>query len=250
MDTSFRPSLLSDAGHVRWLSPSLAAALHGLVATTILVGLSFDPPRPDLGPNIVVELVPVAVPEPTPPAPAPTPPPPAPVPQAAPTPRIVPKVAAPVKLSRPTPKAPVADPTSPSIPQPDAEAPAAAASEPAAGTPAAGAVAAPQPGPVQEAYVPPVGRAGYLSNPKPHYPSLARKRGWEGTVTLLVEVDTDGNPVSVEVKGSSGHSVLDHCAVAAVRQWRFKPAQRGGQAVAASVEVPIRFDLKEENLTG
>ncbi|MEW5728581.1 MAG: energy transducer TonB [Pseudomonadota bacterium] len=248
MDTTFRPSLISDAGRGRWLSPGLAMALHGAVAAAILVGLSFDPPPLDAEPHIVVELVAAAPPAPVEAPPAPPPPAPVPVakPVAKPAPRIVPKAAAP--LPRPLQSAPAPDIASPPSPEPAAEA-SAAASQPANGTPAAEAAPSTTPAPVQEAYMPPVGRAGYLSNPRPTYPTLARKRGWEGTVTLVVEVAADGSPLSVAVKQSSGHSVLDHCAVAAVRQWRFQPARRGGQAVVASVEVPIRFDLKDEGLS-
>lgn len=229
-----RPSLLSDPGRMRWLSPSLAVVLHGAVAASVLLGLSLTPPQPDMGPNIAVDLVfaPEPEPEPTPlPTPLPAPPPP-------PAPRILPKVKA---TPKPAPAAPVAEVASPSAAQPVAEAPAG----PPTSHPATTATTTAGAAPTQPSYVPPMGRAGYLSNPKPHYPPLARKRGWEGVVTLLVSVDAEGNPLSVEVKDSSGHSVLDRCAVMAVTQWRFQPATRDGRAVAASVEVPIKFDLTE-----
>ncbi len=254
MDTTFRPSLLSDSHRGRWLSSTLAMALHGTVAVAAVVGIGFDPSPVDVEPHVVVELVAVAAPVPVAAPEPPAPMPPAPMPPAPPTPaskptpppplpKAVPKAAMPVKNARPT----LSEPAPPSAPDAVAEAPAtdSAPAVAASGPPTADAPPPAHPAPVQQAYSPPVGRAGYLSNPRPAYPMLARKRGWEGMVTLLVEVAADGHPVSVEIKRSSGHSVLDNCAVAAVRQWRFQPARRGGSAVTASVEVPIRFDLQE-----
>ena len=42
----------------------------------------------------------------------------------------------------------------------------------------------------------------------------------------------------------SGSRDLDRAAVNAVRQWRFQPAQRDGQAVAGAVTVPIDFKMR------
>jgi protein TonB len=82
-------------------------------------------------------------------------------------------------------------------------------------------------------------------NLPPAYPRLARRRGYEGLVVLLIRVSTGGMCLSVEVLESSGHTVLDRAAVAAVKKWRFKPASTGAAAVEAEVEVPIRFRLTE-----
>jgi periplasmic protein TonB len=47
------------------------------------------------------------------------------------------------------------------------------------------------------------------------------------------------------VEKSSGHEMLDDCAVEAVRKWKFIPARRGETAVASSVLVPISFSLND-----
>ncbi|MBF0367874.1 MAG: energy transducer TonB [Magnetococcales bacterium] len=94
-----------------------------------------------------------------------------------------------------------------------------------------------------ETYTPPSSRAGYLNNPKPLYPKLARRRGMEGQVLLTVEVDERGEPLQVKVKQGSGHAILDRSALKAVKKWRFVPARRGQMAIRASVEIPIRFSL-------
>lgn len=83
--------------------------------------------------------------------------------------------------------------------------------------------------------------ADYLHNPKPVYPAVARSRQWEGRVLLKVRVRADGTCGQVEVSQSSGHEVLDEAALEAVRNWRFSPAKRGGQAVESWVSVPIHF---------
>ena len=84
----------------------------------------------------------------------------------------------------------------------------------------------------------------YLNNPAPHYPYEARQKGWEGTVLLMVQVDNNGKPISVDIEQTSGHKVLDDAAVKAVKTWNFRPASLGGLKVESSVEVPVRFDLQ------
>jgi protein TonB len=83
--------------------------------------------------------------------------------------------------------------------------------------------------------------ADYLHNPAPAYPSQSRRLKEEGTVLLLVRVSDQGTPISVEIRTSSGFERLDEAGLQAVRQWRFVPAKRGSENVAASVLVPIQF---------
>ncbi len=87
-------------------------------------------------------------------------------------------------------------------------------------------------------------RANYAHNPKPHYPTIAKSRGWQGKVLLRVKVSAQGLSDSVTVDTSSGHDILDEAAVEAVRKWRFIPAKRGDRPVASSVIVPILFTLR------
>jgi periplasmic protein TonB len=80
--------------------------------------------------------------------------------------------------------------------------------------------------------------------PAPEYPSSAMRNGDQGTVMVRVDVGPDGVPTSVEVAQRSGSRDLDRAALAAVRQWRFQPAQRDGQPVAGAVTVPIDFKMR------
>ncbi len=83
----------------------------------------------------------------------------------------------------------------------------------------------------------------YAKNPPPPYPRMARKRGLEGDVVLLVLVSDLGKVLNVEVESSSGHQVLDRAALQSVRKWRFHPASREGVCLQAEVRVPVRFRL-------
>lgn len=103
-------------------------------------------------------------------------------------------------------------------------------------------VAAP-PAPVQATQ--PRFDADYLDNPKPPYPPLARRMGEQGRVVLRVRVTPDGAAGEVLLHASSGSPRLDESALATVRRWKFVPARRGVEAVAAWVHVPIVFTLKD-----
>lgn len=91
--------------------------------------------------------------------------------------------------------------------------------------------------------VPPRFDAGYLQNPEPDYPSLSKRLGEEGKVVLRVLVNADGLPEQVEIRQSSGHPRLDQAALGTVRRWRFTPARRGAERLAAWVLVPLSFQL-------
>ena len=79
--------------------------------------------------------------------------------------------------------------------------------------------------------------------PPPRYPDLARQRGWQGTVLLLVQIDAQGVVTNVEVEESSGYQLLDAAAVNAVRQWRYKPARSPAGPVATEELQPVTFRL-------
>jgi protein TonB len=86
--------------------------------------------------------------------------------------------------------------------------------------------------------------ANYSKNPRPPYPSLARRQGWEGTTLLRVQVSPSGKPGAVQVQRTSGRSALDDAALEAVKHWTFVPATQGGNAISGWVTVPIVFRLQ------
>lgn len=85
----------------------------------------------------------------------------------------------------------------------------------------------------------------YQVNPKPSYPEVARRRGYQGKVRLEVEVLASGRVGNIRIKKSSGYEVLDRCALKTVQGWRFIPAKLSGVPVKSSVVIPITFHLKD-----
>jgi periplasmic protein TonB len=103
---------------------------------------------------------------------------------------------------------------------------------------------APQrPTPVAAAKTANVPQPVVIRNTPPIYPETARRAGWEGRVTVRVEVSADGLPISVALEKSSGYGVLDQAALRAVKGWRFQPRTIGGVAMAGMVDVPVNFTL-------
>jgi protein TonB len=93
----------------------------------------------------------------------------------------------------------------------------------------------------------PIFNAAYLRNPPPVYPQAARRRGVEGKVLLSVDVSSEGFAERVSVKHTSGSGILDEAARQVVERWRFVPARRGSEHIAANVTVPVIFKIKESS---
>lgn len=88
-----------------------------------------------------------------------------------------------------------------------------------------------------------------LSYVKAAYPEEARKAGRQGEVRLAVTVGEDGAVAAVEVARSSGHADLDVAALAAVKQFRYRPATVDGKPVAAKILVAYPFRLADAGAT-
>ncbi len=84
----------------------------------------------------------------------------------------------------------------------------------------------------------------YKKNPRPVYPSVARRRRYQGTTLLEVLVDSQGRVDELWVFQSCGHEVLDRAALAAVQDWLFEPGRMGDDKVDMWVRVPVRFQLR------
>jgi protein TonB len=79
----------------------------------------------------------------------------------------------------------------------------------------------------------------------PPYPASAIRGGIQGTVTLRLEVGSDGGIESAAIAESSGSAVLDDAAVAWVKShWRYRPATQNGTAVASTTLAAVTFNLK------
>jgi protein TonB len=75
----------------------------------------------------------------------------------------------------------------------------------------------------------------------PVYPDIAREANVDGTVMVQALVGRDGKVRDTKVVKSI--PMLDAAAIAAVKQWVFKPALSNNKPVAVWVAVPVRFSL-------
>jgi TonB family protein len=78
----------------------------------------------------------------------------------------------------------------------------------------------------------------------PVYPPEAAAAGLEAAVKVRLTIDATGAVTDVAVVEPAGHG-FDQAAVAAARQYRFKPAESDGVPGAITVETTIRFVLEQ-----
>ncbi len=84
-----------------------------------------------------------------------------------------------------------------------------------------------------------------LSQVKPQYTTDAMRAKIQGKVLLEVVVMPDGTPGQIRVVRSLDRTFgLDEEAIKAMRQWRFRPGVRQGQAVPVRVTVEMEFTLR------
>jgi TonB family protein len=75
----------------------------------------------------------------------------------------------------------------------------------------------------------------------PIYPQTAIPLRLEGAVVLRATISEDGKVR--DVSAVSGHPMLAHAALDAVRQWRYKPYRLNGKPVPMQTEITINFKL-------
>ncbi len=76
----------------------------------------------------------------------------------------------------------------------------------------------------------------------PVYPEDARLARVEGKVIAQLVIDEEGNVASVKILRS--HPQLDDAAIAAVRQWKYKPARLDGRPVKVYFTAILTFKLQ------
>ena len=78
---------------------------------------------------------------------------------------------------------------------------------------------------------------------QPEIPEHLRGEAMRATFMALFTVHVDGS-AGVSMVQSSGNKTLDHLAMQAARQWRFKPATENGQFVESYLRLEIEFNVK------
>ena len=81
-----------------------------------------------------------------------------------------------------------------------------------------------------------------LYQPEPEFSEEARKAKVAGNVLVYLQVDENGRPQHVRVLRGIGLG-LDEKAVEAVRNYKFKPAMKGGHPVAVEMNVEVNFQI-------
>ncbi len=81
-----------------------------------------------------------------------------------------------------------------------------------------------------------------LYTPEPEFSEEARKAKVSGNVIVYLQVDEQGRPIHVRVLRGLGMG-LDEKAIAAVQQYRFKPAQENGHAVRVEMNIDVNFQI-------
>ena len=112
------------------------------------------------------------------------------------------------------------------------------------------------PKPAARAAAPNVGATGHLAQLssdaagellttriEPDYPDAARRAHIQGTVTVDTVVSSDGKVL--EASAISGNPQLSDAAVAAVRQWQYKPYTLKGKKSGFRTQVPVTFMLAQ-----
>jgi periplasmic protein TonB len=78
------------------------------------------------------------------------------------------------------------------------------------------------------------------SAPDPKFPNLPPDAEPRGTVVLLIGVNTKGRVEAVRVLRSD-EAAFEKSAVATVKRWKFKPAEKDGRPVPVQVTVEMKF---------
>jgi TonB family protein len=81
-----------------------------------------------------------------------------------------------------------------------------------------------------------------ISKIDPAYSEEARQAKYNGSVSIQVIIDQDGFPIKLRIVHPIGLG-LDEKALEALKQWRFNPANRGGEPVPYQATVEITFRL-------
>jgi TonB family protein len=86
-------------------------------------------------------------------------------------------------------------------------------------------------------------RAKLAQGALPAYPPLAQSEQLEASVPLEIVVDVAGSVVEARVLEPAGNG-FDAAALAAVKRYRFSPAQKNGRAVRVRMRWVVEFKLR------
>jgi protein TonB len=85
--------------------------------------------------------------------------------------------------------------------------------------------------------------AALIQKVQPQYPTVARLMHVSGIVRLRAIIGKDGSVSELEVL--SGNPILAQAAVAAVREWRYRPTRLNEEAVEIETYITVNFILDQ-----
>ncbi len=83
-----------------------------------------------------------------------------------------------------------------------------------------------------------------LSQVKPVYPSEARAAGIQGHLTIQAQISKEGAIINLQL--ISGHPLLAAAALAAVKQWKYRPYRNDGEPVVVDTQIQVNFQLAKK----
>jgi protein TonB len=76
---------------------------------------------------------------------------------------------------------------------------------------------------------------------EPQYPIIAKTAGIQGSVVIKAIISRDGHIERMELL--SGHPLLAHAALDAVRQWKYRPYYLNNEPVEVETQITVNFVL-------
>ena len=217
---AYAPRPASRAGSPRTLL--LVAAGHALALALVLTARSALVDRPNTDPTDVI-FVPTDPPPPPPPS-DPNPP----------------REATRTSLDRPVVIIPTPRPPS----DPIADGPRVTTVDPLPGPADPGPVIVPLPDPPRPAILRRAAR--FITPPdevRPPYPLDKQRLEEEAALRLALVIDAAGRVTSVTPVGAADATFLAAASRHILRHWRYAPATAGGDAVASTIVITLRFEL-------
>jgi protein TonB len=76
----------------------------------------------------------------------------------------------------------------------------------------------------------------------PDYPDIAKQARVQGQVVMKAVIDKNGDIEDLTLV--SGHPMLAPAALAAAKQWKYKPYLLNGQPVKVETQITVNFSLQ------
>ena len=83
-----------------------------------------------------------------------------------------------------------------------------------------------------------------VRTPPPKYPPDLRRDGVSGACSVTIIIDVQGAVTQAEVAKTS-HDGFKQPSLDAIKQWKFKPAQKDGKTVKVRVTVPLVYNYED-----